>query len=159
VNWDLRHGDQDQPDVWARFDDPDYPRSPNQSGGVWVSPGLFTVTLKARGVESAKTLEVVGDPLLDLTTADYQATERFLLRAAALADRARAVAQAPGITEDEAARRSALAQAVQALARGFGDGGRFGDGNFGPPTSEQISRLNELAEEIDAVSPPNGAGG
>ncbi len=159
VNWDLRHGDPSQPDVWSRFDDPDYPRPPNQSGEVWVSPGVFTVTLKARGVESAKTVEVVGDPLLDLTTADYQATERFLLQAAAIADRARAASQAPGITEEEAARLSALAREVQALTRGYGDGGRFGDGNFGPPTAAQIGRLAALQEEIDAVSPPDGGGG
>jgi photosystem II stability/assembly factor-like uncharacterized protein len=152
VNWDLRHGDPDEPDDWSRFDDPDYPRPPRQSGEVWVSPGVFTVTLKARGVESSQTVEVVGDPLLDLTTADYQATERFLLRAASLVDRARTASQAPGITEDEASRRSALAQQVQALTRGYGDGGRFGDGNFGPPTAEEISRLNVLEEQIDAVS-------
>ncbi len=154
VNWDLRHGNPEQPDVWARYDDPDYPRPPNQSGEVWVSPGSYTVTLNARGAESSKPVEVVGDPLLDLTTADYQATERFLLRAAALAARARAAAQAPGLAADEVARLSGLAREVQALTRGYGDGGRFGDGNFGPPTAEQISLLNALAEQVPGGTSP-----
>jgi len=154
INWDLRHGDPEQPDRWARYDDPDYARPPNQSGEVWVSPGQYTVTLKARGVESSKTVDVVGDPLLTLTDADYRATESFLLQAASLVELAEGAAQAAGITEEEADRREALAEAVQGLTRGYGDSGRFGDGNFGPPTGAQISRLNELEEEIEAVSPP-----
>ncbi|NJD19743.1 MAG: hypothetical protein FIA95_10745, partial [Gemmatimonadetes bacterium] len=67
VNWNLRHGASAEPDTWARWDDPDYPRPPQVRGGPMVSPGTYTVTLEARGVTSKTTVKVNGDPLLERT--------------------------------------------------------------------------------------------
>jgi hypothetical protein len=142
VNWNLRHGDPDQPDTWERFDDPDYTRNPRQTGDFTVSPGIYTVTLKARGTESSQTVGVKGDPLLHLTDADYRATEDYLLRLRDVNQRAReAVDAAP---EEIAEAIGTLLRDLRALGRRVGDAGRFNDGNFGPPTASDRERLAEI---------------
>jgi len=146
VNWNLRHGDPEEPDRWERFDDPDYTRNPRPSGDFPVSPGSYTVTLKARGMESTRPLQVRGDPLLELTDADYRATERYLLRLRDLNQRTQAAADdAP---EDAAEAFQALLRELRGLGRGLGDAGRFNDGNFGPPTASDQMRLTELETRL-----------
>ena len=147
VSWNLRHGDPDQPDTWERFDDPDYPRNPRQSGDITVSPGTYTVTLRARGMESSQSVRVKGDPLLDLTDADYRATEDYLLRVRALGTRVEEAAAAAA-SGDAAEALQSLLREVRGLGRGLGDGGRFNDGNFGPPTAADRARLGELEAEV-----------
>ena len=147
VNWNLRHGDVDAPDSWERFDDPDYPRNPRQSGDFYVSPGTYTVTLSARGVQSSQPVRVKGDPLLALTDADYRATEDFLLRARDLSDRVEAAAEAAGPTGEGLEALQALLREARGLGRGLGDAGRFNDGNFGPPPPADVARLRELEAE------------
>ncbi|MEX0894101.1 MAG: hypothetical protein WEB88_18165, partial [Gemmatimonadota bacterium] len=146
VNWNLRHGDPQDPDTWERFEDPDYPRNPRQSGDFYVSPGTYTVTLNARGVESSQPVRVLADPLLELTDADYRATEDLLLRVRDLGDRLQEAAEA---ASDEAAEAlQTLVREVRGLGRGLGDAGRFNDGNFGPPAPEAQQRLRELEAEV-----------
>jgi hypothetical protein len=146
VNWNLRHGDPAEPDRWERFDDPDYARNPRPSGDFPVSPGSYTVTLKARGMESTRPLQVRGDPLLELTDADYRATERYLLRLRDLNRRTQAAADdAP---EDAAEAFQALLRELRGLGRGLGDAGRFNDGNFGPPTASDQSRLAQMESRL-----------
>jgi hypothetical protein len=149
VEWNLRHGDPDQPETWVRFDDPDYPRNPRQSGDFTVSPGTYTVTLVARGVESSQSVRVKGDPLLELTDADYRATEDYLLRVRALV--ARAQEAAAGVSGEEALALQELLREVRGLGGGLGDAGRFNDGNFGPPTAADQARLEELEGRIGAA--------
>lgn len=78
VNWDLRHGNLDRPQLWVRHDDPRLDR-PIDEKGPWVSPGTFTVTLEARGVMSVQTVEVRGDPLFPLRRLMYEEREAYLL--------------------------------------------------------------------------------
>jgi len=44
-----------------------------------VRPGTYTVTLHAGDTEQTETVEVHGDPKIDLTAAQWQARESFLL--------------------------------------------------------------------------------
>ncbi len=150
INWDLRHGDPDLPDSWAPFDDPGYTRNPNQSSGIHVSPATYTVTLTSRGVESSQFVSVVGDPLLELTDADYRATEDYLLRVRALSGRLQeAVAGASG--ESANALREIQGQ-MRGLVRSAGNAGRFNDGNFGPPTAADQATLNKLEAEVTRLA-------
>ncbi len=97
VNWDLRHPLPGSDDVWERFEHPELAR-PVAERGPFVSPGRYTVTLVARGVESSTTVDVRGDPDMPITVAEYQARERFLLDLLALRAEAAAVMQAMGVT-------------------------------------------------------------
>ncbi|HSG09115.1 MAG TPA: hypothetical protein VLA36_12215 [Longimicrobiales bacterium] len=144
VNWNLRHGATDQPDTWARWDDPDYPRPPRTQDGPFVSPGTYTVTIQARGTTSSATLRVGGDPLLDITDAEYRASESFLLRVAELDAKVREALRAAGSEGAEATRLRALSRDILTFARPFGDAGRFYDGNFDAPSDEDLARLEEL---------------
>ncbi|MCJ7629603.1 MAG: hypothetical protein MUO50_14600, partial [Longimicrobiales bacterium] len=150
VNWDLRHGDPDQPDTWERFDDPSYTRNPRQSSEITVSPGTYTVTLSSRGVQSSQSVRVVGDPLLELTDADYRATEDYLLRVRALT---KGVQEAVAAASDETADAlRELQQQVRELERGAGNAGRFNDGNFGPPSAADQAKLNKLEAEATRLT-------
>jgi hypothetical protein len=86
--------------------------------------------------------------MLTLTDADYRATEELLLEADELSGRAREAADREGLSEAEANALRALAGEIQSLARGYGDAGRFYDGNFGPPSAEEIARMGELEAEL-----------
>jgi len=153
VNWDLRHGGLDEPTEWERADFAGFPtnRPPRVSGGPYVSPGQYTVTLVARGVESSKTMRVVGDPMLELTDADYRATESFLLKAAQLGSAAQEAAQDESRPEAERQAFQALSFQIRSLARGYGDAGRFYDGNFGPPAASEIAEMNRLEAELNGM--------
>jgi len=96
VNWDLRHPLPGSADVWERFDDPGLAR-PIAERGPFVSPGRYTVTLVARGVESSTTVDVSGDSEMPITVVEYQARERFLLDLLALRDEAAAMMRAMGV--------------------------------------------------------------
>jgi photosystem II stability/assembly factor-like uncharacterized protein len=54
----------------------EYPLDPK---GPFVQPGTYTVTLHAGDAEQAETVEVRGDPKIDLTAAQWQERESFLL--------------------------------------------------------------------------------
>jgi hypothetical protein len=79
VNWDLRYptSSADDPERWARLEDPRLPRSV-EDRGHFVSPGSYTLTLMARGTNVSTTVEVLGDPDLPLTQAQYEEREAFL---------------------------------------------------------------------------------
>jgi hypothetical protein len=145
VNWDLRHGDPDQPDTWGRFDEPGYTRNARQSSQATVSPGTYQVTLVARGVESSQPVWVVGDPLLELTDEDYRATEEFLLGVRALSNQVLdAISEA---SEEDAEALRELQRQIREMERRVGNAGRFNDGNFGPPSAADQAKLEELEEE------------
>lgn len=151
VNWNLRHGDVNEPDTWERWSDPDYPRPPSNRGGPFVSPGTYTVTLRARGTTSQATVRVHGDPLLEHTEADYRAAEAFLLRAGALATQAQAATRGAGGDPAATEQLRTLAREVLSFTRGFGDAGRFYDGNFDAPSAVDLARLAELEAAMAAA--------
>lgn len=151
VNWNLRHGDPAQPDTWERWSNPDFPRPPQVRGGPMVSPGTYTVTLQARGTTSSTTVQVRGDPLLERTDDEYRAAESFLLRVAALQAEAQEALRAAGGDEAAAARLRNLARDAAALARPYGDAGRFNDGNFDPPNPADLARLEALEATLAAA--------
>ncbi|MHB1194451.1 MAG: WD40/YVTN/BNR-like repeat-containing protein [Longimicrobiales bacterium] len=144
VNWNVRHGAAGEPDTWARWDDPDYPRPPQVQGGPMVSPGTYTVTLQARGTTSSTTVRVTGDPLLERADAEYRAAETFLLRVAALEAGVQEAIRTAGTEGAAAARLRTLAREVSVFSRPFGDAGRFYDGNFDAPKAANLARLAEL---------------
>lgn len=152
VNWNLRHGEVDAPDTWARWDDPDYARPPRTEGGPMVSPGMYTVTLEARGTTSSTTVRVNGDPLLEFTDAEYRAAEDFQLRAAALAKRAQAVAPRGRGTMGATGPMGGLAREILSFTGSFGDAGQFYDGNFDPPTKADLARLADLEARFGQAS-------
>ncbi len=63
VNWDLRHGlpSTDQPE-WAPHDATEVPR-PLEMRGPFVSPGVYTLDLSARGLVRTRHVSVRGDPI------------------------------------------------------------------------------------------------
>ena len=144
VNWDLRHGASDQPDTWARWEDPDYPRPPRAEGGPMVSPGSYVVTLQARGVTSSTTVVVRGDPLLERTDAEYRASEEFQLRATALSRKVTEAMRAATGNDQALAALRTLAREVMMFTRSYGDAGRFYDGNFDAPNAADRARLEAL---------------
>jgi photosystem II stability/assembly factor-like uncharacterized protein len=150
VNWDLRHGGLDEPTEWERAGSEGFPanRPPRAGGGPHVSPGSYTLTLVARGVESSKSMRVAGDPLLDLRDADYRATEAFLLKADVLGDRAGDAADDESLTETQRDALREIGGRIRRLAGGYGDAGRFYDGNFGPPSADEIAELDRLEVEL-----------
>ncbi len=146
VNWNLRHGDPDSPDTWERFDDPDYARPPRQGPGPFVSPGRYQVTLRARGIERTQAVTVRGDPMLDLTDADYRATEAFGLRVEALNRLLQQAMQGQG--RNAPPELQALARDIRMLGGAYGDSGSFNDGNFGPPDAADLERLEALEARV-----------
>ncbi len=144
VNWNLRHGASGEPDTWARWSDPNYPRPPQVQGGPMVSPGTYTVTLQARGTTSSTTVRVNPDPLLERTDEEYRASEAFQLRIAALEAGVQDVLRAAGTEGEAAGRLRTLAREIAVFARPFGDAGRFYDGNFDAPKAADQARLAEL---------------
>jgi photosystem II stability/assembly factor-like uncharacterized protein len=133
VNWDLRHPLPGSADVWERYDDPALAR-PIDERGPFVSPGRYTVTLVARGVESSTTVDIAGDPEMPITVVEYQARERFLLDLLALRDEAAAVMRTMGVA----------------------GGGRFGQSQGDPNSPE--NRIRSVARTISSVySAMNGA--
>lgn len=79
VNWDLRHPVRPDmgPETWQPFEHDELPRSVG-SRGPFVSPGIYTLTLEARGTTVSTTLAVRGDPEMPLTQARYEEREAFL---------------------------------------------------------------------------------
>jgi hypothetical protein len=151
VNWNLRHGAGGEPDTWARWNDPDYPRPPQVQGGPMVSPGTYTVTLQARGTTSSTTVRVTGDPLLERTDDEYRAAEAFLLRVAALETAVQEAVRAAGAEGAAATRLRTLAREVTVFSRPFGDAGRFYDGNFDAPKAADLARLAELEAALKSA--------
>jgi hypothetical protein len=133
VNWDLRHparldGD---PEEWSGFAGERYHRNLGNRGH-FVSPGVYTLTLEARGVTSTTTVEVRGDPEMPITQAQYEEREAFL----------------SGV------------QALQAeFTEVLGAGGGFGRGRPDPSMSPQEIALQQHRRAVMSVySALNGGG-
>lgn len=160
INWDLRHPLDMDSDTWTRWDDPDMPR-PTNDRGPWVSPGRYTLTLNARGTTSTQTVDVVGDPEMPVTLAQYQARERFMLDLLDLQARIRAEMQSRGVSgggffgggADPSTPEGRLQAAMRAVGSVYSslNGGGVRGGSLLPPTTtmrERVAEARRVFEEI-----------
>jgi hypothetical protein len=109
-----------------------------------VSPGTYTVTLRAGAATSVQTVEVRGDPgKPQLTVAQYRARERFLV---GLLEVQRAAYElSNGANPPSSARR--LYFGASSLASEFNGRGSV-PGSLYPPTPTQVRRLEELKAQL-----------
>lgn len=135
INWDLRHGLPGSAENWTAHDPSEVPR-PLRQRGPFVSPGLYTVELAARGISVSRSVHVRGDPDLPLTVADYQAREAFLLEIVELRS------QLEG-QESAAQYRRQLQQLYGAI-----NGGGVRQGSLHPPTLTQRNQLERIRRAI-----------
>jgi len=171
VNWDLRHEPPPfEPDTGRVEALPRLPR-PVTPRGPFVSPGIYTVTLRAGRTRSSQTVVVSGDPLLDLSQAEWHERETFLLALLGLQRRAweaeRRVDQlrrelvserdslaAQGVAPEHlvagldsvsalAGRLSRIRRAAYGLA-GELNGSGVRQGSLYPPTETQRQRMRDL---------------
>jgi hypothetical protein len=186
VQWDLAHppppteeedGEDDaeesgvvQPDTI--LPELEYPLAPK---GPFVRPGTYTVTLHAGDMEQTETVEVRGDPKIDLTAAQWQARESFLLdvleaqrtalhaaqRADSLHERLQSRAEA-GTASDEL---SGLVDTAETRSDELGDlrGEIYGlagvfnwsyvtQPSLRPPTATHRQRFERLQERLRAAT-------
>ena len=159
INWDLRHGTSEGPQLWTRHDDPSLAR-PVDDVGIWVSPGRYTVTLESRGTSATEIVDVQGDPQLPITQAMYEERETFLVELSAVPRRveeARPGLQCGGFgfgggprpqgTDGEFCQIQRQAQQlIQGLA-----GGQVRPGTLYPPTPEHRARKVSLEERLERL--------
>ena len=133
VNWDLRHGlpSTDQPE-WTPHDAAEVPR-PLEMRGPFVSPGVYTLELSARGLVRTRHVSVQGDPDLPLTAEDYREREAFLLEILELNR------QLEGAGDEAGRQRRNLMQLYSAI-----NGGGVRQGTLHPPTTTQREQLERI---------------
>ena len=139
VNWDLRHGYPGASAAWSAHDPSEVPRTLEQRG-PFVSPGVLSVELAARGVTVQRSLQVKGDPDLPLTDADYRAREAFLLEVQGL------LAEFEGQGSATARQRQLLQRLYRAI-----NGGGVRQGTLYPPTETQREQLDRIKQELDKL--------
>jgi photosystem II stability/assembly factor-like uncharacterized protein len=168
VNWDLRHPVPGRPDAWERHDDPRLARSV-ESTGHFVSPGRYTVTLVARGVESSREVEVHGDPDMPITLAEYRARERFLTEVQRLGGEASDLMRSMGVSgggrfgparqeggQDTPAAR--IRQVARVLNGVYGslNGRAVRPGTLYPPTQSHREAVAEARKELERLKAEMG---
>ncbi len=150
VVWDLRHRPPPS--------EPEDPRSPQARAlprpprplaapGPWVSPGTYTVTLRAGDATDTRTVEVRGDPgKPGLTPAEYRARERFLVELLHL----QALSYTMAHRSNPPAGARQIYRSAYGLAGDFNGSGSV-QGSLYPPTPEQRRRLADLQARLDRV--------
>ena len=138
VDWDLRHAlPNADGEVWAAHDPTVVPRTLAQRG-PFVSPGIYTLELSARGGTAMGNVTVAGDPDLPLTVEDYREREAFLLEILTLASQI-----GEGGNSDAAPYRRQLMQLYSAI-----NGGGVRQGTLHPPTTTQREQLDRIREAL-----------
>ncbi len=161
INWDLRHALPGAADVWERFEHPQLPR-PIAQRGPFVSPGRYTLTLMAGGGESSRTVDVVGDPEMNISQEEYETRERFLLDLLTLGQEATSVMQAMGVSGGGGYGRPAgdpnsPENRIRAVARTFSgvygalNGSAVRPGSLYPPTQSMRDRVAAAKLELDEL--------
>ena len=187
VRWDLRHtppptdADEDEDgDEGVVEPDTILPalRHSLEPKGPFVSPGLYAVTMTAGETEVTRRVEVQPDPKIDLTPAEWQAREAFLVEllqmqreawnaaesmtslSDSLRSRRDAMEEAGNLTDAFAARVDsvdALADRLRdvrgdlyGLASAFNTSG-VTQPTLHPPTATQRQRLNVLRAELQGA--------
>ena len=138
VNWDLRHALPDgDGEVWAAHDPTEVPRTLAQRG-PFVSPGIYTLELSARGATTTGNVSVSGDPDLPLSVEDYREREVFLLE---ILELRRQLGE--GGNDDVAPYRGQLMQLYGAI-----NGGGVRQGTLHPPTTTQREQLDGIKQAL-----------
>jgi hypothetical protein len=153
INWDLRHGLPDAELQWAPHEDPRLARSTDERG-PFVTPGTYTISLEARGTTVTETVEVLADPELPVTLAQYREREAFLLRVLALQSQAStarlAMAGLAGGPELEQLEEvdDILEQVYEEI-----DGSGVRPGTLYPPTDTQRQRVDAAEATLAELAP------
>ena len=159
VNWDLRHPASLDGDIeeWEPFQHDQLARSVGDRGH-FVSPGTYTVTLAARGTTVSTTVQVLGDPEMPLTQAQYEEREAFLSGIQTLQVEFQDVLEEMGVSggggrqarEELTPRERALLEHrsnVASIYRAL-NGGGVRQGSLYPPTRSQRERVEAAREAL-----------
>ncbi len=137
VDWDLRHALPSAEDTqWAPHDPAVVPRTLDQRG-PFVSPGVYSLELSARGETRSGNLTIGGDPDLPLTAEDYREREAFLLEILDLREQLSDAGEAAG------SHRRQLMQLYSAI-----NGGGVRQGTLHPPTTTQREQLERIKRAL-----------
>ena len=146
VNWDLRHGfSGTEATPWVPHDPAQVART-LETRGPFVSPGIYTVELEARGQIVTGRIDVRGDPDLPLTAEDYREREAFLLE---ILELSRQLPGGPGGPPGRGGQgaggryRGQLMQLYNAI-----NGGGVRQGTLHPPTRTQREQFEQIREAL-----------
>ena len=142
VNWDLRWNDGE--DTWQRFES-DLLARPTGGRGAWVSPGEYTVTVEARGESDSRTVQVLPDPMSDITQLEYEEREDFMLQLEALEAEAERRMEAGDLTNDE------MRSIVRSVGTNGMNGGGVRPGTLRPPTQQQWNQLRAAWDRLGGM--------
>ena len=138
INWDLRHAlPGSEASAWSAHDPTVVPRTLARRG-PFVSPGIYTLELSARGTTATGTLNVAGDPDLPLTVEDYREREAFLLEILELAGQL-----GEARNDDASDYRRQLMQLYSAI-----NGGGVRQGTLHPPTTTQRQQMERVRRAL-----------
>ncbi len=138
VDWDLRHAlPGADGSEWAAHDPAVVPRTLDRRG-PFVSPGIYTLELSARGTTVTGNVSVAGDPDLPLTVEDYREREAFLLEILELTS-----LLGEGGNGDAIGYRRQLTQLYSAI-----NGGGVRQGTLHPPTTTQREQLERIRQAL-----------
>ena len=138
INWDLRHAlPGSGASAWTGHDPTVVPRTLARRG-PFVSPGIYTLELSARGTTVTGSVGVSGDPDLPLTVEDYREREAFLLEILELAGQL-----GEARNDDASDYRRQLMQLYSAI-----NGGGVRQGTLHPPTSTQRERMERIRRAL-----------
>ncbi len=134
--------------------------------GPFVSPGSYTLTLDVDGRQMSQTVQVLGDPQMNLTAAQWRAREEFLVAVNRAQQRLHEALQAvsDGVQDSSAANglRSRLQRLRGQLAglAGQFNGRGVRQGSLYPPTNTHRERWRRLSSELEeALRDAQTAGG
>lgn len=146
VVWDLRHEPPSSSGRGGGGETADLPH-PLTDRGPFVSPGTYTVTLEAGGASSTQTVEVLGDPRMPVTDAQYAEREAFLVD---LLNMQRRVEEAAAAETGDTSEYRRLSRRISSLA-GQLSGGGVSQGTLYPPTVQQRQTKQELERELNTL--------
>ena len=148
VNWDLRHSLTDVQEVWKSHDDPNLAR-PIENLGAWVSPGIYSVQLEARGTKVSQSVTVKPDPLMPTINQEmYEQREAFLLDLRDLKERiAREEPSCFGQSNETDRDLCQILREILQLEQGL-TGGGVRPGSLYPPTKDHQARKSSVNERL-----------
>ncbi len=133
VTWDLQWDFSGETETWEPLDTSEVPRTLGTRAAS-VAPGLYTVTLDARGTTSTQTMRVRGDPELPITDEQYRMREQYLMAL----NEIEVMLNEDRVPDDLARRIRQQMRWLSVAGRGFRGGSFFG------PTVAQRDVLAEM---------------
>jgi photosystem II stability/assembly factor-like uncharacterized protein len=145
VNWDLRWGLTGEEELWQPFESDRLAR-PIDDRGHRVAPGSYTVTLEARESSSTRTLEVLTDPISELTVAEQREREAFMTELLALRNelQSRFSSASGGQAADLRGHMRDVMRVYRTL-----NGGGVRQGSLHPPTQTQRELVDSVRRALD----------